>query len=130
VVQDSMSYHQKEHILLTNLCKPLPFCVTGAKCSTESSTRCTINALLLATRVCRHSGMARVNKGSCSFSCHPQTYLQVEYAVCTFTPQPASSHIHFQFADVKVRARLNTDLTLQYVVNKIKIIIIYIALAI
>jgi len=34
--------------------------------------------------------MARVNKGSHSFTCHPHVYPQVEWTVPAFTPQPQS----------------------------------------
>jgi len=34
--------------------------------------------------------MARVNEGSHSFTCNPHVYLQVEWAIPAFTPQPQS----------------------------------------
>jgi len=36
------------------------------------------------------SGMARVNEGSHSFTCHPHVYPQVEWTIPAFTPQPQS----------------------------------------
>jgi len=38
----------------------------------------------------KRSGMARVNKGSHSFTCHPHVYPQVEWTIPAFTPQPQS----------------------------------------
>jgi len=35
----------------------------------------------------KHSGMARVNEGSHSFTCQPHFYPQVEEAITTFIPQ-------------------------------------------
>jgi len=40
----------------------------------------------------RRSGMARVNNGSHSFTCHPRVYAQVEWAITAFTPKPQSVH--------------------------------------
>jgi len=36
----------------------------------------------------KRSGMARVNEGSHSFTCHPHVYPQVEWTIHAFTPQP------------------------------------------
>ena len=38
----------------------------------------------------KRSGMARVNEGSHSFTCHPHVYPQVEWTISAFTPQPQS----------------------------------------
>jgi len=38
----------------------------------------------------KRSGMARVNEGSHSFTCHPHVYPQVEWTIHAFTPQPQS----------------------------------------
>ena len=38
----------------------------------------------------KRSGMARVNEGSHSFSCHQHVYPQVEWTIPAFTPQPQS----------------------------------------
>ena len=38
----------------------------------------------------KRSGMARVNEGSHSFTCHPHVYPQVEWNIPAFTPQPQS----------------------------------------
>jgi len=37
--------------------------------------------------ISRHSGMACVNKGSHSFTCHPHVYPQVEWSAPAFNPQ-------------------------------------------
>jgi len=37
----------------------------------------------------KHSGMARVNEGSRSFTCHPHVYPQVEWTIPAFTVQPS-----------------------------------------
>jgi len=36
------------------------------------------------------SGMARVNEGSHSFTCHPHVYPQVQWTIPASTPQPQS----------------------------------------
>jgi len=38
----------------------------------------------------KRSGMARVNEGSHSFTCHPHVYPQVEWTIPAFTSQPQS----------------------------------------
>jgi len=38
----------------------------------------------------KRSGMARVNEGSHSFTCHPHVHPQVEWTIPAFTPQPQS----------------------------------------
>ena len=38
----------------------------------------------------KHSGMARVNEGSHSFTCHPHVYPWVEWTIPVLTPQPLS----------------------------------------
>jgi len=38
----------------------------------------------------KRSGMARINEGSYSFTCHPHVYPQVEWTIPAFTPQPQS----------------------------------------
>jgi len=40
--------------------------------------------------ISRCSGMARVNKGSYSFTCHPHIYPQVEWTIPAFNSQPQS----------------------------------------
>jgi len=40
--------------------------------------------------ICRHSGMACVNKGSHSFTCHPHVYPQVELTIPAFNHQMQS----------------------------------------
>ena len=40
--------------------------------------------------ISRRSGMARVNEGSHSFTCHPYVYPQVEWTIPAFNPQPHS----------------------------------------
>jgi len=38
----------------------------------------------------KRSGVARVNEGSHSFTCHPHVYPQAEWTIPGFTPQPHS----------------------------------------
>jgi len=44
----------------------------------------------LTSKALRFSGVARVNEGSHSFTCHAHVYPQVEWAIPAFTPQPQS----------------------------------------
>ena len=54
----------------------------------------------------RRSGMARVNEGSHSFTCHPHVYPQIEWTIPAFTPQPHSVTEHFGLYSFSVPTRV------------------------
>ena len=64
-----------------------PLCIIRSRCSfLPSKVKCHF-IWRWATHLLRHSGMARVNEGLRSFTCHPHIYQQVEWIVPAFTPQ-------------------------------------------
>ena len=58
--------------------------------STEGNSKHLYSALSWETHVLKRSGMAHVNEGSHSFTCHPHVYPQVEWTIRAFTPQTHS----------------------------------------
>jgi len=55
--------------------------------------------------ICRHSGMAHVNEGSRSFTCHPHVYPQVEWTIPAFTPN-CRAWLHFSWYSFPVVLRV------------------------
>jgi len=67
----------------------VPHVQTNAICPKNKVTRF-VQHIIMRDSSLKHSGMARVNEGSHSFTCHPHVYPQVERAIPAFAPQPHS----------------------------------------
>ena len=84
----------KEERLQNNI-----FCVHETLAHSTSNFRLAYTSISIALyhdSSLKRSGMARVNEGSHSFTCHPHVYPQVESTIPAFTPQPQSITVLWQ----------------------------------